>query len=314
MTKAFTLIELLVVIAIIGILATIAVIALQNARAKARDARRVADVKQMQTALELFFNDMNRYPTAAEFNYGSLYSTSTNGTTTYMAMIPTPPTPADGACSSDDNKSYGYLSKNAGASYTLSYCLGGNAGSLAAGAKCATPDGVFNVDCKPVIFTGTGGTKTTSGIYTIHTFTSSGTFTPNSPGIVEVLVVAGGGGGSGAGGGAGGFVASSSYVVTAQTYNVTVGAGGAGGGSTATNGSNSVFGNITAIGGGHGGLDFYGCVGSCGISGSGGSGGGATLAPRPDARDHGCRAGPVAYVFLVESRQLPAAPRVSIGW
>ena len=42
----------------------------------------------------------------------------------------------------------------------------------------------------------TGGTKTTSGAYTIHTFTSSGTFqiTANS-GPVEYLVIAGGGGG-----------------------------------------------------------------------------------------------------------------------
>jgi len=42
-------------------------------------------------------------------------------------------------------------------------------------------------------FSATGGTITYSGGYTIHTFTSSGTFTPNGSGIVEVLVVAGGG-------------------------------------------------------------------------------------------------------------------------
>ncbi|OIO06909.1 hypothetical protein AUJ35_03135 [Candidatus Falkowbacteria bacterium CG1_02_41_21] len=64
--KAFTLIELLVVIAIIGILATVSIISLSNARAKSRDAKRAGDMKQVQTALELFFNDNNRYPTATE--------------------------------------------------------------------------------------------------------------------------------------------------------------------------------------------------------------------------------------------------------
>jgi len=60
--KGFTLIELLVVIAIIGLLSTLAVVALNSARQKARDAKRVADIKQVQTALELFYNDNSGYP------------------------------------------------------------------------------------------------------------------------------------------------------------------------------------------------------------------------------------------------------------
>jgi len=57
--KGFTLIELLVVIAIIGLLSTLAVVSLNNARGKARDARRVSDVKAIQTAFELYKNDNN---------------------------------------------------------------------------------------------------------------------------------------------------------------------------------------------------------------------------------------------------------------
>ncbi len=144
----FTLIELLVVIAIIAILATIAVFSLQNARAKGRDARRVADVKQMQTALELFFNDQNRYPTRQELSGGSLAGVYTEGTTTYMAKIPTPPTPADGNCT--NSSAYTYSQTDGGASYTISYCTGGVVGGMASGVKCASPAGINDgSDCIP---------------------------------------------------------------------------------------------------------------------------------------------------------------------
>jgi type II secretion system protein G len=60
----FTLIELLVVMAIIGLLASIVLVGLNNARVRARDARRVSDITQLQTALGLYYNDNGQYPTS----------------------------------------------------------------------------------------------------------------------------------------------------------------------------------------------------------------------------------------------------------
>ena len=129
--------------------------------------------------------------------------------------------------------------------------------------------------------TTTGGTMSNSGSYTIHTFTSSGTFVTDSSLTIEYLVVAGGGGGSdsnggGGGGGAGGMLTASSYSLPIGTYTVTVGSGGAGAvgialGSSGANSSISGSGitTITATGGGRGGD--YLTNGANGGSGGGGS-------------------------------------------
>ena len=88
----------MVVIAIIGLLSTLAVVALNNARLKSRDARRVADVKQIQTALELYFNDCGIYPSAVTAG-GSIAGGDADCSTsnvTYMAIVPDDPSSASG--------------------------------------------------------------------------------------------------------------------------------------------------------------------------------------------------------------------------
>ena len=74
-STGFTLIELLVVIAIIGLLASIVSVSLSSARAKARDVRRMSDLKQLQLALEMYFNSNNAYPSTG----GSWRGVSVNG-------------------------------------------------------------------------------------------------------------------------------------------------------------------------------------------------------------------------------------------
>lgn len=56
------MIELLVVIAIIGLLSGVVVASLSTARAKARDSERITELKQLETALEMYFDDFGGYP------------------------------------------------------------------------------------------------------------------------------------------------------------------------------------------------------------------------------------------------------------
>ena len=81
----FTLIELLVVIAIIGVLASVVLASLNTARKKSRDARRIADIKQIQLALELYFDANRAYPDGANaVGLGLLAPT-------YIPTVPTDP-------------------------------------------------------------------------------------------------------------------------------------------------------------------------------------------------------------------------------
>lgn len=149
--KGFTLIELLVVIAIIGLLASVVLLALNSARQKSRDAKRLADVRQLASALELFYNDASAYPTCASCATGGTMSsvgTLRGGignitlTPTYIGLIPSAPLPADGSPSCGAANDYKYAAPVAGDSYTLTFCIGAATGGYGPGTHTLTPAGI----------------------------------------------------------------------------------------------------------------------------------------------------------------------------
>lgn len=123
----FTLIELLVVISIIGILAVLVIANLNSARSRARDTARKSDLRNISTALRLYYNDYKTYPDngtsplyqimgcgAAGITACTWGATWSVGTTIYMQTLPADPIPS---------QNYQYVRTNSGDGFTLSACL-----------------------------------------------------------------------------------------------------------------------------------------------------------------------------------------------
>lgn len=146
--RGFTLIELLVVIAIIGLLSTLAVVALSSAREKARDAKRVADVKSIQSSLELYANQVGGYPSVGDtaeaiagkcMSSGGGIGAECSSGTTYLAKIPANPSPGGivytyvgTGCTGDPKVC---------TDYELVFQLEGKTGDFAGGVKCTAKSG-----------------------------------------------------------------------------------------------------------------------------------------------------------------------------
>ena len=119
----FTLIELLVVVSIIGVLSSIVMTNLNSARAKARDAVRKIDLKQLQTALILYQDSYGVYPSTSGAYWGvngPAPNTQTSGanayipglTPTYISVLPVDP-------SKPTDPWFGYLYRSDGTNYKL---------------------------------------------------------------------------------------------------------------------------------------------------------------------------------------------------
>lgn len=86
--SGFTLIELLVVISIIGFLATASVVVLNSARMKARDAKRRSDLKQVSTALEVYYDTNNSYPSTSSTWWGNCPTYGSHGISGANGWVP----------------------------------------------------------------------------------------------------------------------------------------------------------------------------------------------------------------------------------
>ena len=124
----------------------------EKARLKARNAKRISDIKQLQTAFEIYFNDRNRYPAGSQVIMGSGGARCLDengfgldpracGRLIYMNLIPQNPAPG--------GSEYIYSRLN-DTSYSLEFSLEGDGGGLRSGAQCATENSVESKPCTAV--------------------------------------------------------------------------------------------------------------------------------------------------------------------
>ena len=87
----FTLIELLVVIAVIGLLSSIVLVTMSGARAKARDAARQADIRQIGLAMEMLYPDVITGKTAEQYLTTTAGANTVTAIGTYLPVVPLDP-------------------------------------------------------------------------------------------------------------------------------------------------------------------------------------------------------------------------------
>ncbi len=114
--RGFTLIELLLVLAIIGVLTSFLLVNFIGAKARARDAQRKSDMRQLQAAFELYRADQGIYPASPLPACGPSSPGLVNNGTTYIQKIPCDPL-------NTGQYSYTYTQTGAGSGYTLIACL-----------------------------------------------------------------------------------------------------------------------------------------------------------------------------------------------
>ncbi len=161
--KGFTLVEILVVVAIIALVGTMAAVAVNSARSKQRDATRLSNVRQLQSAMEDFFNESNHYPNGDLTPLGDASISSCLSTTGFhgdcsldsavflRVVSGTYEKGLDGVvtCGDPARNALCYTQLKEGDAYVIHFELenGLAAVGLQQGVNCATPNGMFAGVC-----------------------------------------------------------------------------------------------------------------------------------------------------------------------
>lgn len=114
-------------LAFVSFFASMGLFALNSARIKSRDSKRVADITLLNSALTLYVHDKDNSPN----DLTEIYE--------YLKILPNAPMPADGICSTEDNK-YKYQ-KTGRKDFQISFCLGEFTSGLDFGQRTSTQDG-----------------------------------------------------------------------------------------------------------------------------------------------------------------------------
>ncbi len=155
--KGFTLIELLVVIAIFALIANVTMISLNKAKRESRDAKRVANINQLRSALHLYSTDNLSYPAGNGIALGTdghvilddngWSDGSSPQAPIFMYSVPRDPSMrtsnSSSPCTSNSNNICDYSYTLNGNDYIIYFYLEGPMGSYEAGLHAATKDNIL---------------------------------------------------------------------------------------------------------------------------------------------------------------------------
>ncbi|MBI2485197.1 type II secretion system protein [Candidatus Uhrbacteria bacterium] len=156
MKRGFTLLEVLIVVSIIAILGAASALGVSAARSKMRDARRLSDMRQLQSALEDYYKEFNQYPTGEGLWLGEEgksaclssagFSASCQGASrVFLSRVSREYTAGISSavrCGVPPAAGYCYTAKEGGASYRVGFELehGFAEANISEGPNCLIPE------------------------------------------------------------------------------------------------------------------------------------------------------------------------------